>query len=72
MGSACGTRGRTVCMVLVGQPERKRHFGRSIWEDILKWILRKEYEGMNWICLAQDDTEGTVIVQNIADYSLTQ
>jgi len=39
---------------------------------ILKWILKKEYEGMNWICLAQDDTEGTVIVQNILNYSLIQ
>jgi len=38
---------------------------------ILKWILKKEYESMNWIFLAQDDNEGTVIVQNIADYSLT-
>jgi len=50
---------------------------RETFEDldgsiILKQILKKEYEGMNWICLAQDDIEGTVIVQNITDYSLTQ
>jgi len=30
---------------------------------ILKWILKKEYEGMNWIRLAHDDIEGTVIVK---------
>lgn len=39
---------------------------------ISKWILKKEYEGMNWIYLAQDDIEGTVVVRNIADNSLTR
>jgi len=71
MGRAC-TRGRTVCVVLVGKRERKRHFGRSRWEYNFKMDPKKEYEGMNWICLAQDDIAGAVIVQNIADYSLTQ
>jgi hypothetical protein len=35
----------------------------------LKCILKKEDEGMNRICVAQD---GTVTLQNIVDYSLTQ
>jgi len=48
-------------------------FGGETWkkdtlEDldgsiILKWILKKEYEKMNWIRLAQGDIEGTVIVK---------
>jgi hypothetical protein len=55
MGRACDTRGRTVCMILVGQPERKRHFGRCRWEDNFKmdpiervWGHELDSSGSRW------------------------
>jgi hypothetical protein len=55
-----------------GNPKERETLEDVDGRIILKWILKKEYEGMNWIRLAQDETEGTVIVQNISDYSLIQ
>jgi len=49
--------GRSVCRVLVGQPERKRTLGRprNIWEDNIKMDLQEVgCEGMDWIDLTQD------------------
>lgn len=40
--------------VLVGGPEGKRPLRRvkSRWTIILKWAIKKEWEGMNWIHVA--------------------
>jgi hypothetical protein len=41
---------------LVGKPEGKRPLGRPRrrWWIILKWILKIEWGGMDWIDVAQD------------------
>jgi hypothetical protein len=31
---------------------------RTDWRIILKWIIRKKYEGADWILVAQDRTTG--------------
>jgi len=50
-------RSRDVYRVLMGKPEGKRPFGRTMfkWEDNIKMGPQKvECEGMDWIDLAQD------------------
>jgi hypothetical protein len=45
------------CGVLMGRPEGKRPLGRPRrrWEDNIKTYLQEvEWEGMDWIALAQD------------------
>jgi hypothetical protein len=46
MGGACNTHGetRSVCKILVGQPEGNRPFGNLVvgGRIILKWILGKQ------------------------------
>jgi hypothetical protein len=50
-------KGRDVYRILAGKPEGKRLPGRPTrrWEDNIKMHLQKvEFEGMDWIGLAQD------------------
>jgi hypothetical protein len=59
MGSACSTNGekRNAYRILVGMPEGNRPLGRPRcrWVDNIKMDLREiEWEGMDWIDLAQD------------------
>jgi hypothetical protein len=58
-GGACGTNWeeRNVYRILVGKPEGKRPLGRPRyrWVDNIKMDLREiEWDGMDWIDLAQD------------------
>jgi hypothetical protein len=49
--------GRGECRILVGRPEGRRPLGRPRfrWEDNIKMHLKElEWEGMDWIDLAQD------------------
>jgi len=41
-------------------PKGRDHLGelRTDWRIILKWIIRKKYEGADWILVAQDRTTG--------------
>jgi hypothetical protein len=47
---------RVAYRVLVERPEGKRPLGRPSVDGrmILKWILKREWGGMDWIDLAQD------------------
>jgi hypothetical protein len=48
---------RSAYRVLVGKPEGERQCGKSrhTWEDNIKMYLKEiGWEGMDWICLAQD------------------
>jgi hypothetical protein len=52
---------RNAYKVLVGNPERKRPLSipRHRWEDSIKMDLKDiEWEGVNWISLAQAGTNG--------------
>jgi hypothetical protein len=59
MDRACSKNGekRNACRRLVGNPEGKRSLGRPgrRWADNIKMGLREiEWDGMDWIDLAQD------------------
>jgi hypothetical protein len=59
---------RNVCMVLVGNPERRRPLGkpRRRWEDNIKIYLREVgWGGMDCIDLAQDRDQWTTLVSTI-------
>jgi hypothetical protein len=47
---------RNAYKLLVGKPEGKRPLGRTRckWEDNGRTDLREMWEGVEWICLAQD------------------
>jgi hypothetical protein len=48
---------RNACRIFVGKPEGKRPLGRQRrrWVDNIKIYLREiEWDGMDWIDLAQD------------------
>jgi hypothetical protein len=47
---------RNACSILVGKSERKRPPGRPRhrWEDIRMDLREIGWEGVDWICLAQD------------------
>jgi hypothetical protein len=66
VGGACGTRGREekLYKVLVGQPERKRPFGRpwSRWEDGIRMDLREIGWGV-WIGFDWHPVVGCLIVR---------
>jgi hypothetical protein len=55
---------RNVYKILVGKPERKKHFGDlGIYgKIILKWILKEGREGINWILLAQLGSSGRILL----------
>jgi hypothetical protein len=61
-------KGRGVYRVLVGRPERKRPLERSRrwWEDDIRMDLREiEFEGANWIRLAQARVQWRPFVSTI-------
>jgi hypothetical protein len=70
MGGTCGTHeeGRGVYRVLVGRPDVKRSLGRlrRRWEDNIKMDLREtEFDGTNWIRLAQDRVQWLTFVNTV-------
>jgi hypothetical protein len=71
MGGACkeyGEEKRGVYRVLVGKPEGKRPLGipRIRWEDNIKMDLQVvEFEGMDWIELAQDKDRWWAFVNGV-------
>jgi hypothetical protein len=59
---------RNAYRILVGNPEGKRPLGRPrrSWVDNIKMDLRKiEWDGMDWIDLAQDRNQWTALVNAI-------
>jgi hypothetical protein len=69
MGGACSTNGgRSAYRILVEKPEGKRPLGRPRrrWEDNLKMDLREiEWDGMDWIDLAQDRDQWRALVSTV-------
>jgi hypothetical protein len=56
---------RNACRILVGKPEGKRPLGRPKrrWVDNIKMDLREiEWDGMDWIDLAQDRDQWRALV----------
>jgi hypothetical protein len=59
---------RNACRILVGMPEGKKPLGRPRcrWVDNIKMDLREiEWDGMDWIDLAQDRDQRMVLVNTI-------
>jgi hypothetical protein len=57
--------------ILVGKPEGKRPLGRPIrrWVDNIKMDLREiEWEGMDWIDLAQDRDQWRTLVNTVMNH----
>jgi len=46
--------------ILVGKPEGKKHLKNLCMADtiILKWVLKIEWDGVDWIQLAGDTNQG--------------
>jgi hypothetical protein len=70
MGRACSTNGeaRTAYRILVGKPGGKRALGRPRrrWVDNIKMDLREiEWDGMDWIDLAQDRDQWRALVNTV-------
>jgi hypothetical protein len=70
MGRACSTNGETrnAYRILVGEPEGKRPLGRPRcrWVENIKMDLREiEWDGMDWIDLAQDRDQWRVLVNTV-------
>jgi hypothetical protein len=70
MGRACSTNGekRNANKILVGKPERMRQLGtpRRWWVDNIKIDLREtEWDGMDWIDLAQDMDQWRALVNTV-------
>jgi hypothetical protein len=52
---------------LVGKPKWKRHLGRSRWEDNITMDFKVlEWEGIDWIHLAQDRDQWQVLVTTVS------
>jgi hypothetical protein len=59
---------RNVCRILVGKPEGKRPLGRPRrrWVDNIKMYLREiEWDGEDWINLAQDRDQWRALVNTV-------
>jgi hypothetical protein len=70
MGRACSTNGekRNAYRISVGNPEGKRPLGRPRrrWMDNIKMDLREiEWDGMDWIDLAQDMDQWRALVNSV-------
>jgi hypothetical protein len=70
MGRACTANGenRNAYRILMGKPERKRPLGRPkcIWLENIKLYLREiEWDGMEWLHLAQDRDQWRALVNTI-------
>jgi hypothetical protein len=70
MGMACSTNGgkRNAYRILVGKPEGNRPLGRPRrrWVVNIRMDLREiEWNGMNWIDLAQDRDQWSVLVSTV-------
>jgi hypothetical protein len=70
MGMACSTNGETrnAYRILVGKPEGKRPQGKPKrrWMDNIKMDLREiEWDGMDWIDLAQDRDQWRALVNTV-------
>jgi hypothetical protein len=68
--TACSTNGkkRNAYRILVGKPEGKRPPGRPRrkWVDSIKMGIReKEWDGMDWINLAQDRDQWRALVNMV-------
>ena len=65
MDRACGTYGGEVCQGFGGEAWGKGPLGRSWrrWEDSIKKDLKIGWEGVDWICVAQEkDVCWTVVI----------
>jgi hypothetical protein len=52
--------------ILMGKPEGKRPLGRKRWVENIKMDLRKtEWDGMDWIDLAQDRDQWRGLVNTV-------
>jgi hypothetical protein len=59
---------RNAYWILVGKPEGKRPLGRPRrrWVDTIKMDLReREWDGMDWIDLAQDRDQWRALVKTV-------
>jgi hypothetical protein len=70
MGMACSTNGekRTAYRILVGKPEGERPLGRPRRRlvDNIKMDLREiEWDGIDWIDLAQDRDQWKALVNTV-------
>jgi hypothetical protein len=70
MGRACSTHGETrnAYRILVGKPEEKRPLGRPRrrYENNIRTDLRERgWSGIDWIDLAQDRDQWTVLVNTV-------
>jgi hypothetical protein len=70
MGKACSTNGEksNAYRILAGNPEGKRLLGRPRrgWVDNIKMDLREiEWDGMDWIDLAQDRDQWRALVNEV-------
>jgi hypothetical protein len=70
MGRTCRTNGakRNACRILVAKTERKRPLGRQRrrWVDNIKMDLRDiEWDGMDWIDLAQYSDQWRAVVNTV-------
>jgi hypothetical protein len=54
---------RSAYKIFVEKPERKRPHGRSTrrWQDIKMGLTEIGWEGVNWIRVAQNRTEGRLL-----------
>jgi hypothetical protein len=55
---------RNAYIILVRKPEGKKPLGRcrNRWDDNIKLYLREiGWEGMDWICMAQEGTSGILL-----------
>jgi hypothetical protein len=70
MSRACSTNGekKNAYRILVGEPEGKRPLGRQRrrWVDNIKIHLREiEWDGMDWIDVAQDRDQWRTLVNTV-------
>jgi hypothetical protein len=73
MGMACSTNWekRNACWILIGKPEGKRPLGRPRrrWVDNIKMDLREiEWDGVDWIELAQDSYQWRALVNKVMNF----